>query len=68
MQLMPTASRRPTRRVHMKLTDAKVAAATRARKTILRVDHPNRLALDTTDLPPDAAAAQIIAHARSLTP
>jgi hypothetical protein len=56
----------PERHAHLKLTDAGLAAAARAKKTILRVDHPNRLDLDTTHLPPEEAARAIIEHAERL--
>ena len=50
----------------LKHTDVESAAEKRRREELLRVDHPNRLDIDTSDLPPDAAARLIIAHAERL--
>jgi len=57
----------PERAERLKHTD--VASAEHKRRTteLLRVDHPNRLDLDTSDLPPSEAARLIIAHAERLT-
>ncbi|MCW5721321.1 MAG: hypothetical protein KIS86_09280 [Devosia sp.] len=54
------------REERLKMTDVAGAALVRARRPLLRIDHPNRLDLDTTTLPPDAAARTIIAHAERL--
>lgn len=57
----------PDRHERLKHTDVPSALQKRQTTELLRVGHPNRLDLDTTDLPPDAAARQIIAHAESLS-
>lgn len=56
----------PDRVQRLKMTDA--AGAERKRRTteLLRIEHPNRLDLDTTHLPPADAARLIIAHAERL--
>lgn len=54
------------REVGMKMTDAEAALAVR-RRPLLGIDHPNRLDLDTTYVPPDQAARLIIDHAERLT-
>jgi hypothetical protein len=51
------------REARLKMTDATGAQKVRQSKRLLVVDHPNRLDLDTTDLPAEAAARQVIAHA-----
>jgi hypothetical protein len=56
----------PERAERLKHTDFESAAEKRRREELLRVDHPNRLDLDTTDLPPSEAARLIIAHAERL--
>jgi hypothetical protein len=56
----------PDREERLKHTDAEGAASDRQKRPLLRVDHPNRLDLDTTDLPPDEAARIIIDHAERL--
>lgn len=53
------------RETRMKMTDADGAARVRQERRILEVDHPNRLDLDTTHLPANAAAERIIRHAES---
>ena len=50
----------------LKHTDVESAADKRRAEALLRIDHPNRLDLDTTDLPPAEAARLIIAHAERL--
>ena len=50
----------------LKHTDVESAARKRHTEPLLRIDHPHRLDIDTTDLPPDAAARLIIAHAERL--
>jgi hypothetical protein len=50
----------------LKHTDVESAAQKRRTEELLRIDHPNRLDLDTTDLPPSEAARLIIAHAERL--
>lgn len=56
----------PEREERLKMTDAEGAARVRARRPLLRIDHPHRLDLDTTALPPDETARTIIAHAERL--
>ena len=56
----------PERELRLKTTNAKGAEHKRHTRPLLRLDHPNRLDLDTTDLPPDQAARLIIAHAERL--
>lgn len=55
----------PDRHERLKHTDVASAFEKRQTSELLRIDHPNHLDLDTTDLLPDAAARQIIAHAES---
>lgn len=50
----------------LKHTDVDSAARKRLAEPLLRIDHPNRLDLDTSDLPPSEAARLIIAHAERL--
>lgn len=54
------------REARLKHTDVESAAEKRRTEQLLRIDHPNRLDLDTTDLPPSEAARLIIAHAERL--
>lgn len=56
----------PERAANLKHTD--VASGLRRRYTValLPIDHPNLISIDTTRLPPDQAAAQIIAAAERL--
>lgn len=56
----------PDRHERLKHTDIASALEKRHSTELLRIDHPNRLDLDTTDLPPETAARKIIAHAESL--
>jgi hypothetical protein len=56
----------PERAAYLKQTDAEGAEQKRRAHEILRVDHPNRLDLDTTHLPPTEAARLIIEHAERL--
>lgn len=56
----------PERAERLKHTDVDSAAHKRRTEELLRIDHPNRLDLDTTDLPPSEAARLIIAHAERL--
>jgi hypothetical protein len=58
----------PDRAANMKFTDVAASLARRRSVRQLPVDHPNLLSLDTTSLPPDEAALQIIAHAERLAP
>ncbi|PXA97439.1 hypothetical protein DMC47_14050 [Nostoc sp. 3335mG] len=51
------------REARLKMTDAAGAARARREKSLLAVDHPNRLDLDNTDLPATVAAGLIVAHA-----
>ena len=53
----------PERRERFKMTDATRAEHKRRTTELLRVDHPNRLDLDTTELAPLDAARTIVAHA-----
>ncbi|WP_417310810.1 hypothetical protein [Devosia sp.] len=50
----------------IKHTDVASAAEKRHTSELLRIIHPNRLDLDTTDLPPAEAARIIIEHAEHL--
>lgn len=54
------------RESYLKMTDAAGATRVRTQKTLLRIDHPGRLDLDTTDLPPAETARRIVAHAEGL--
>jgi hypothetical protein len=56
----------PERAERLKATNVEGALGVRMAKPILRVEHPNRLDLDTTDLPPNEAARLILAHAERL--
>jgi len=56
----------PERKERLKHTDAASAERMRRHRQLLNVDHPNRLDLDTTDLPPQRAARTIIDHAERL--
>lgn len=56
----------PEREERLKMTDATGAALVRQRRLLLQIDHPNRLDLDTTSLPPERAAQLIIEHAERL--
>lgn len=58
----------PDRAQNMKHTDPVSALHRRKTSKLLPIDHPNRLDIDTTDLPPEQTAAQIIAHAERLRP
>ena len=50
----------------LKHTDVESALHKRRTEELLRIEHPNRLDLDTTDLPPSEAARLIIEHAERL--
>ena len=56
----------PERRKGLKEIDVAAARERRRSEPILAFEHPNRLDLDTTSLPPELAAAQIISHVESL--
>jgi hypothetical protein len=56
----------PDRAERLKHTDVESAAHKRRNTDLLRVSHPNFLDIETTDLPPAAAAAKIIAFAEGL--
>lgn len=56
----------PERAERLKQTDAESAEVKRRSNELLIIDHPNRLDLDTTHLPPDQAARQIIEHVERL--
>lgn len=53
----------PERAERLKMTDALKAEHKRRGTELLRINHPNRLDIDTTDLPPAEAAQIIISHA-----
>jgi hypothetical protein len=53
----------PDRAERFKQTDVESALHKRQTSRLLRIEHPNRLDLDTTDLPPTEAARLIIDHA-----
>ena len=54
------------RGANFKETDVESALRKRQTTELLRIAHPNRLDLDTTDLPPAEAARLIIVHAERL--
>lgn len=56
----------PERAERLKHTDAASAEWKRQHTELLRVSHPNRIDIDTTELPPDQAARLIIEHAERL--
>ena len=56
----------PERESRLKTTDAEKAERKRHTLPLVRLDHPNRLDLDTTHLPPAEAARLIIEHAERL--
>jgi hypothetical protein len=56
----------PDRVERFKMTDAVAAARKRQTTELLRVSHPHRLDIDTTDMPPVEAARKIISYAASL--
>jgi len=56
----------PGREERMKETDPETARQRLNTEPLLDVAHPNRLDLDTTDVPPAATARQIIEHAERL--
>lgn len=56
----------PERAERLKHTDVEGAEQKRRTTELLRIDHPNRLDLDTSDLPPADAARIIIEHAERL--
>ncbi|OIS95115.1 hypothetical protein [Brucella cytisi] len=56
----------PDRAERFKMTDAVAAARKRQTTELLRVNHPHRLDIDTTDMPPVEAARKIISYAASL--
>ncbi|CAN7167071.1 hypothetical protein [Devosia sp. LjRoot3] len=51
------------REERLKMTDAAGAAHVRKMRPLLAVDHPHRIDLETTDLPPEEVARRIVAHA-----
>ena len=61
---IPTAERA----ANMKHTDVASGIERRRSVPLLPIDHPNRMTLDTTHLPPAEAAARIIAAAERLAP
>ena len=56
----------PERAERLKHTHAESAQHKRRTTELLRIDHPNRLDIDTTHLPPSEAARLIIEHAERL--
>jgi hypothetical protein len=56
----------PERAANLKHTDVASGLVRRTTVRLLPVDHPHKLVLDTTHLPPKAAAATIIAAAERL--
>ena len=56
----------PERAERLKMTDAIAAARKRQSTELLSVNHPNRLDIDTTDMPPVEAARMIISHVARL--
>lgn len=56
----------PDRAERLKMTDVTGAEHKRRSTELLRIDHPNRLDLDTTTLPPSEAARLIIDYAERL--
>ncbi|MGB3337586.1 MAG: hypothetical protein WBA73_10440 [Devosia sp.] len=56
----------PERAARLKHTDAISAEQKRHSTELLRVEHPNRLDIDTTDLPPGEAARLIVTNAERL--
>jgi hypothetical protein len=56
------------RAAYFKMTDPGLAEGQRRGRELLHVEHPNRLDLDTTSLPPDEAAAAILRHIERLSP
>jgi hypothetical protein len=56
----------PEREFRLKSTNVSKAEHKRRTRELIRLDHPNRLDLDTTDLPPSEAARLIIEHAERL--
>lgn len=58
----------PERAANLKHTDIASGLARRDSVRLLPIDHPNRITLDTTHVPPAAAAAEIIAAAERLAP
>jgi hypothetical protein len=56
----------PERAERLKHTDVDSAQRKRHAEELLRIDHPNRLDIDTSELPPAEAARLIIAHAERL--
>jgi hypothetical protein len=58
----------PERARNLKHTDVASGLERRRSVPLLPIDHPNRMTLDTTHLPPAEAAARIIAAAERLAP
>lgn len=56
----------PERELRLKTTNVEKSEHKRHTRPLLRIDHPNRLDLDTTHLPPAEAARLIIEHAERL--
>ncbi len=56
----------PERGERLKMTDAASAEKMRQTTQLLRINHPNRLDIETTNLSPAEAAEMIIAHALKL--
>ena len=56
----------PDRAEWLKMTDAIGAEQKRQSTELLRIHHPNRLDIDTSEVPPVEVAQRIISHATSL--
>ncbi|WP_173087891.1 hypothetical protein [Devosia sp. 1635] len=56
----------PERASRLKMTGASGAEHKRRTTELLRIDHPNLLNIDTTELPPPEVAQTIISHIRRL--
>lgn len=56
----------PERHERLKLTDIEAGRRKRQSAEILRIDHPNRLDLDTSDIPAAETARRIIDYAEAL--
>ena len=56
----------PERELRLKTTNAEKAERKRHARPLLNIEHPSRLDLDTTSLPPEEAARLIIEHTERL--
>ena len=57
----------PSRAERLKWTDAASLRQMVSERSLLRIDHPNHLELDVTDLSPTQAADQVADHLRNVT-